>query len=73
MPSVVIMVQMRMVVVCVALVGHFNIHGRGEVSSIHCIESLEQPPSSTAVPFLAFDVLIVVEVMAKFAASVITR
>jgi len=66
-----VMVQMRMLVVCVALVGHFNVNGWRGVASIHCIEPLEQPPPSTTVPFLAVEV-VVVEVMAKFAASVIT-
>ena len=63
---------MRVLVVCVALVGHFNVDGRSRVPSIHCVESLEQPPPSVTVPFVASKVVVVVEDVAKFATSVIT-
>jgi hypothetical protein len=39
--SVVIVMQMRMLVVSVALVGQFDIDGGTEVASVHCVESLE--------------------------------
>lgn len=65
------MVQMRMLVVCVALVGHLNINRWGRMTSIYSIEPLEQPPPSITVPFLAVEV-VVIEAMAKYAASVIT-
>ena len=66
-----IMVQMGMLVVCVALVGYLDINGWGRVASIYSIEPLEQPPASIAVPFLSFEV-VVVEAMTKHAAPIIT-
>ena len=41
------------------------------MTSIYSIEPLEQPPPSITVPFLAVEV-VVIEAMAKYAASVIT-
>ena len=65
------MVQMRMLVVRVTLIGHLNINGWGRMASIYSIEPLEQPSPSITVPFLAVEV-VVLEAMAKYAASVIT-
>ena len=66
-----IMVQMWMLVVCVALVGHLNINGWGSMASIYGIEPLEQSPPRITVPFLSFEV-VVVEAMTKYAAPIIT-
>ena len=56
----------------VALIGHFNIDEWSRVPAIRRIESLEQPPPSPTVPFPAVVVVVVVEVVAKFAAPVVT-